>query len=492
MGLRSILGAPAGDVSWSTVSTFLRENYRDNADEQARRASAAKRDRLYRGEGDSDMRELIDIAFANPLVRSLRKVLVEFSKWANTTARIVNEKATVYSEPAARHVGDDDETYQEFLDLVEQDEVMRQLNRLLCLHEDIWVQYRVRVNAEGDREPVIDLVSPALFWAVHYPSDPTQLAAVILDQKPTYKHAKPTDPHYRVWSPDETYQLDEGFRIIEESYEATPQGRMPGFIATTVKPAAKGRLLAENPNADLTAAHLAVWFQNVLLIKESKSANRQVFVTGDISTATMGQSSDTETDMVLPEGAVPQAVDRGMDLAQFRENANHTLETTGANHGLPPSVLHHRDASSGSEIHLRRIPLRELRNQQIPIMRRIERKLVAIQAMVNAEDLPEYAFDATGFAIDFGEVAQPLTESERDQVFETRRRLLLTDTVEEELRRNPDLRTPADAVRRIQRRVENEVARVAMTQELARLNGSTSSAPDDATPEENAEEGEQP
>jgi len=484
MGLMKDLGL----AEWKSVGDYLRKNYQDDPDEQARRAHCARLARLYANRSERDLNVLVEAAFKNEVNQDLRKALVKWAKWNNVTARIINEKATVYAEPAVRHVANGDDVYQQFLDLVPMDETMREVDAKLALFEDVWVQYRVRQVDDEEREPLLDVIDPACFWAVHAPTDRTRMIAVIIDQKPDAS-APDTAPHYRVWTDDETFTMDASFRVISTSVEAWPMGKMPGLLVSMVPPNAKQRLLAQEPSADLAAAHDSVSFQNLLLLKESKSANRQNYLTGDVSRAVMGQVSDTERDVVLPEGVVPTTVDRGMDLEQFRENAREIFEAAGANHGLPPSVLHHADATSGAEVELRRIPLRELRRKRIPVLRRAERRIAQIQSMVNAKDLPAFAFSAEGFTVDFGEVQGILTEQEKDAVFEKRRQLLLTDTVEEEMRRNPDIRTAREAVERIAERVKNEVLRVRLTQQLTRLNGGTSSQPGDATPQDNGANG---
>lgn len=484
MGLQKLLGL----ASWLAVGDYLAREYLNNEEEQARRAHCARLARLYKNRSERDLNVLINAAFKSEVNRDLRKHLVKWSKWNNVTERIVGEKATVYSEPATRTVGKaDQQTYRDFLDLLPMDEIMREADRKLALFEEIWIQYRVRVR-DDERTPVLDVVDPSKFWAVHAPGDKTDLIAIIIDQSPSNGAA--TDPHYRVWCDDETFLMDARFRVISTSVEPWPLGKMPGVLATMVPPSAKQCLLSQEPSADLAAAHDSVSFQNLLLLKESKSANRQTYISGDVSRATMGQVSDTERDAFLPEGAIPTTVDRGMDLKQFRENSGQIFEDAGANHGLPPSVLHHRDASSGAEVELRRIPIRELRRKRIPVFRRLERRICEIQAMVNPQDLPAFAFSADEFAINFGEVQGILTESEKDDVFEKRRQLLLTDTVEEVMRRDPDLRDKRDAIALIAERVQNEVRRVELQQLLMALNGGTTTAPGDATPQQNGAAGQ--
>lgn len=483
MSLREVLGTE----SWAFVGKYLSENYIQNQREKERRAAAIKRDALYEGRGDEYIEQMIDVAFKNQLTKKLRKDLVKWAKYNNVSARIVNEVATVYNEPSVRRIGSGDEGYQSFLDVAQQDDAMRELDRKLELHEDVWVQYRVR---KADRRPVIDVVSPARFWAVAHPGDPTALIAIILDQTPDRQGAPVTDPHYRVWTSDETFQLDGNCLFLSSTYEPWPIGRMPGILATSRQPTAKGRLLNESAFADGVAAHENVWFQELLLLKESKSANKQTYHTGDTSMAALGQAADSESDVVLPEGVSTQAVDRGMDLSQFRDNADHVLERAAANRGLPPSVLHHRDASSGAEIHLRRIPIRELRRRRIPVMRRVERELAEIQSLINARDLSEFSFSTDGWSIDFGEVQQPMTALEALSVFEKERQLVLKDTIEFEMERNPDLRTREDAWKAIENRINSEVRRLVALQALMALNGGVATGPDNKTPEQNGLSGQ--
>ena len=486
MGIREILGKTTGGTpaTWNFVSKYLRDSYIKNPGEIARRMAAKKRDAFYLGDGDKYIEELIDAAFKDPETRRLRKAMIPWAKHNNVIRRVSSELATVYNEPARRWLSTDDQTYEEFTDLVDMDGMMRRLDEMLVYHEDVWVQYRVR---KDDLSPTIDLVSPANFWAVADPTDTTSLAAIIVDQTPSGK-VRTTDPCYRVWCKDETFQLDQECRFIQSSLDPWPLGMLPGVLASAHPPGAKQTLLARCPAADLTAAHEAIWFINVLLVKETKSANKQTYHTGDTSQAVMGQSADTEYDVVLPEGVSTQAIDRGMDLNQFIETANHILETAAANHGLPPSVLHQRDAASGAEIHLRRIPIRELRKKRIPIMRRIERQIAVVQSQINKTDLPAYVFNPVGWGIDFGEVQQPLTEAEQDAVFEKRRQLGLTDTLEELRRRNPDLTD--EAVRaELELHITNETLRVELMRNLMAMSGSAGQNTPDPNTDPNTNNG---
>lgn len=503
MGIREILGV----VDWEPVSAFLRTNYSMNDIEAKRRSDALERQEFYEGRGRPFMEKMIDRMFKSAKNRDRRKRVLDEANWNHVIARVVGDKATVYNEPAKRKATDP--KYRAFLEAMNLDEIMRELNRLLVLHEDVWVQYRVREtyrrrfdsagnpltvksqdNVESsvfERECIVDLVPPSLFWAIAAPGDPTQHIATLIDQAPP-GNCKETDPHYRLWTDDETVLFDKGMRFL--SVEAWPLGRMPGFIASMRPPNAKQRLLALSPASDLVAATKFAWFQAACLLKESASANKQTYVLGDTSSATMGQSGDTEDEAFLPEGVQVQALDRGMDTSIFRDNSDHAAERTATNHGVPPSLYNGADAVSGAQVSLRMIPLRMLRQMQVLVMRRVERNLGSIQSMVNRVDNPELAFSMDGWGIDFGEVQQPLTAMESLLVFDQERRLLLTDTIEEVRRRDPDIPSDEAAFELIRLRVQNEIKRVELTQKLQKLNGGTSSAPGDPTPAQNGQAGQ--
>lgn len=492
-----------GLSDWVSAGKYLRDNYIENASEKARIHHAMLLDEFYDGKGDREMERIVDLCWTDPKNNARRKAFIQagLDKFNNVIARIAREKATVYAEPPRRKVSNDNERYQEFLELVQMDDAMRELDRKLAYHEDALLWYRVRTLPTGDREPLLEVVSPAAFWAVCHPQDRTMLVAIVFDQR--MPNSRPEDPSFRVWTDDETFVMNGKCEVFTDSIESWPIGRMPGVLCSTRKPGSKPTLLAQCPSSDLLAAQRAVRLQDLNLAKESISANRQTYITGDTSATTMGQTADTDAEVFLGEGVTANAIDKGMDLGQFRENADYVVDAAASNHGLPPSVLHQRDAASGAEIELRRIPIRELRKERIPVMRRIEHRIAAVMFAVNGQasldetgqvvmagDLPEYAFSIDGWSIDFGEVQQPLTETERDMVFEKRRQLGLTDNYEEEMARNPDIRTYEEAMQIVDERIERQTRFVATQKTLMAMNGSLGSAVGDPTAQDNGAAGQ--
>src|SRR5258705_13998432 len=84
------------------VGEFLKNSYVENPVEKERRRLAAQRDDLHENSPEKHLDVLVSSAFSAQLNRDLRRKLLAWAKVNNLIKRIVNEKATVYSEPAQR------------------------------------------------------------------------------------------------------------------------------------------------------------------------------------------------------------------------------------------------------------------------------------------------------------------------------------------------------------------------------------------------------
>jgi hypothetical protein len=442
MGIRETLaqrrsgasGSPLGDTS---LSDFFQEQVLSDA-EVARKDAAKLRERLYHTAAVDDMTDYIKQAFDDPEVIDKRQAWAEKAQANNLIRRIVDEKSMLYLRPAIRKVdGDENNTrFDKLQRLTFQNIAMREASRKLNLHNDVLLQFRVRID--GDlRVPVIDVIHPGQFTAVGHPLDPTLLVALVIEW--TREGARPEDPHYRVVTHEEDFWLDGHARVIGQSFADAEYERMNFLLLSAVPPTIRGKLLDGKTGSDLVNAHFGAWFQGVLLLKESKSINNQIAFAGDLSTTPTGQSQDSEQDLILGEGVTPTTINRGIDLAQYRDTADYFEERAAGNHGIPPSILRHQGATSGHEIELRMLPLAILREMQIEVFRPAERMLAEIQSMVIAEEMPQLAFSTEGFHVDFADIRIPRSAREATEVFIADRKAGLTDTVEEIIRRNPDL-----------------------------------------------------
>ena len=464
-------------LTWPELARYLRETYWENQDNKTRKANAARRGAFYAGGGDECMAELLTEVMQDKDTIELRRQWIRHAKHNNVLRRAINELATVYSAPAARTVDGDDNAaaYAEMQRRVRQDEVMQRVNRLGYLHRAVFVYPRVRLNAAGQREPVLEVVTPDRFDAITHPADPTMLVAISLDL--ATKSVTGMRQHARlVITATETIAVDDAGMFDERTLTPHAYGRIPGVLYCVDAPS--GGLFDSRATDDLESAHRAVWFENILLLKESKSATKQVVINGDVSRTARGQMSDTEGDMVLQEGTTATTLDRSMDLAMFRATARDIYETAAANHGIPPSLLGHAGTQSADARELIRTPLKELRLTQQVGLRDVERDLATVQAAVYA-GIPGCAFAVDGWSIDFADPQTPLGQKEALDVFEKERGLGLTSTEAEVMRRNPDL-TKAQARMLIAQWDEDETWRIGLMKDRLAASGAMGVSPNAA------------
>lgn len=457
---RNADGAPAATpINWHELGRFLRDEYWDNQDAKDRKAKATTRQRFYAGQGDAEIYTMLGSVFKDPEVIRLRSEWISHAKFNNVLRRAIHELATVYSAPALRTVEGDDNNarYQEMQRRTRMHEVMQRVNRLAYLHRAVFVYPRIRLDAAGNPEPVIEVVTPDRFDAITHPADPTLLVAISIDLRLKSAAQLVNLPARMIVSATETVMVDAHGGILTDTVRPHDVGRIPGVLFTIDPPA--GALFDPSATDDLESAHRAVWFENILLLKESKSATKQTVVSGDVSSVERNQVDDSERPGHLPEGTSATTLDRAMDLRLFRDTARDIYETAAANHGIPPVTLNHGGVQSADARELVRTPLKEIRlAQQVPF-RDFERDLAAIQSLVYAP-IPEVAFTTEGWSVDFADPQTPLGQNESLDVFLKERQAGLTSTVAEIMRRNPDLTYEAAWVL-AERYIEDEARRLA-------------------------------
>ena len=483
-GIRDLLaevpsGAQMPPLGWDSVTRWLRERYQNDPEQKARRKRAKRRQELYLSGGVGEMVQFVNEVFKNVDTRAKRREWVEKANFDNVIRRITHEGSTTFSAPAVRKVANEsDGRYQDLLRRCRQNEVMRRLERLLNLHRHLLLGFRVR-EENTRRVPVLDVLIPDSFDAITHPLDPTRVIGfrILID---------PNGPNISGRRPASLLVDDEAITTLDE--DCTPWGdepskphgwaRMPWILCSLEPP---GTTLLDNQTGeDLVAAHRAVWFENILLLKESKSATKLPVHIGDTTASMRQQAADSEVAFEGPAGTVVTSIDLSMDLSLFRDTAANIRETTAGNYGIAPSQLNHQGTQSADARELIRVPLRELRLEQQGYLREVERELAEVQSMVCAKDLPECAFDTDGWTIDFADTQTPLGAKEADEVFEKRRKLGLTDTIEEMKARNPDL-SDEMAWDLLEQRYANETKRNELMRPLQQISGSPGAEMPDGT-----------
>lgn len=446
MGIRNLLtldpGADNEQPAWQVVEKYLSKNYVDNEQDIKRRLAARTRRRLYDSQGLDQAFRLIDEVFKDPDVRRLRKEVAPYARFDNALRRVINERSRVYAKPPKTRAvkNDTNPNYQQLQKDSQLNAAMRLANTLLSLQNDVLLSYRVRENAQGLREPHIDVLGPEDFFAVSDPRDQTKLIAVGINQAPQHELISParqsSEPYWLVWTSDESFKLTKKGAILYNTIRDNPFGVMPCLLINADYRSTS--LLDPHTGEDIVSAHLASWLANTSLLKEMKSLNKQLALIGEAGQSPSGQVQDSEADLFFGEGVGVQSVDRGVDLEKYMAAADHIIERAAANYGIPPSVLRHDGASSGYEIDLRRIPLEEIREDQIAIFRTAEYRFAKIQAVVTSIDLPSLSFDPDPWFIDFAEVKRPQPEQEKFLTRKLKRSMGHSDPILEAREDNPD------------------------------------------------------
>jgi len=463
--------------SWELTLRWINDRYLSPfSDEHRRIEDMRERAALYRDDGARYIREIIDKAFDDPDVKRLRDAWVEQAGYNNVTRRVVHELGRLYTRHALRSVDGTSNNlkYQTVLELIGLNEVMLEVHRLAILYRAVWLVPRV---AKWNGLPRIDVVEPMHFRLITHPDEPTRIIGSIVDQAVD----KPTLPGqeraaYLVTTETERFRMSSRGYLIG-AIEPLPFNRIPGVLVALNPP--PGRIMDTTTFRDVIRAHKAVWFENVLLLKESKSATRTSVLSGDAARAARKQPLDSEGIVELPDGVTLTPADLSMDLGPFRETADHILERAAANHGIPPQILHHEGATSGYEIELRHVGIRERRIEQEPVFRAVERELADVLSMVIAHDAPHLSFSTEGWSINFGDSQMPRSPAEDLQIYDAEQSAMLTSIIEKEMQRDPDL-TRDDAWQRIEQRIEDKIKLAELTRPLQAIDGSAGANPEQA------------
>jgi len=457
--LNEILGTlPSGAVVRLTddeMTRSLRETYNTDA-ERARRKTAKQRIDFYQDAGYSYFCDDLRTLFKNTRVLEWRKALLPFALFQNFTKRVVHEVSTVYSQPASRTIRAANERYQEFQRAVRQDRRMRKVNRYLNLVNDLIVYPWV----EESGRPRLDVVTPDKFAVIAHPNDPAQFVGAIIDRIPRGKPL-PTAPHYMVCDAETWFYLDADWRMVPNSRKPHGRGRIPVILAQREPP--DGALLDSTSGEDIISAHRALALLNVLLLKHQKSGTRVPYATGDTSNVARDQPMDDEHLIELGEGVALGSLDLGADPENYIKAGRAIIKQAAANHGIPESVFDlSYQATSGFEIELKRVGLKELREEQILDYRPLERDLADLQSRVMAGR--PLAFNVDGWAIDFGDVAQPQAPLDRLSYWDKLEQLGLANRVEMYLTMNPELQLD-EARAAVERNMDMYLDRVRLFQQ---------------------------
>ena len=485
--IRDVLATlPDGSVERALDDNELQHHLRKHYDTEAERdrnARHARRDVFYRDGGVEVMCAVIDDVFQDQQVRELRKKWVKHARFANVIKHLVGELSTVYAEPAQRSVGGDEPNQAAFRALTETlllDEQLDYANRMANLHSTVFVGPRV-FDDNGERRMVLDFATPAVTRAVMHPQDISRLVALLVKVETRTARAVQRPVAWQLWSDHERIDLDAQFHPI--GADVVHGLGVNRWVPLTYSALALPGFWPGEEGEDLMAAAISIWMAHVLLLKETKSATNQTVISGDVSTASRGQSMDTETPAVVPEGVSATSIDMSMDTEIFTRAADHILGRVGNGRGMALDMLKHQGVQSAEAREVLLEPLRALRRKQIKFCRLFERRLAKVMAAVAAKDAPALAFDPVDWRADYGEPQAITPKKQRMEEFIQAQQLGLDNILAFFMRENPDVTDPAKAREAISLNIQIRTWLVAEMQDFMRISGATQMrAPADTPP----------
>jgi hypothetical protein len=411
--------ADSGYIDASTDSTHPNRR---------RKQAAAKRLRLYKNNATFDHEVAINNTFATAAVRAQRKQLIPVAMYQNVTARIVDEVASLYDGMAAR--AHDVPAYLEAVKASRWPHIARRAQHYLFLLNHVLLWHH---DAKGPKTR-FRIVTPDMFSIIADADDDTHMAGVLMDRTaPNLSGVFPSQTvTLELWDDTYRYLIGPENRIVSMTEHGLP--RIPGILMHLEEPVG-GDLLEMTNGDDIISAHQAVVLLNVMILRLAKSqGERQPILTGDGANIAVGQVSDGETPLVIPQGTTAQMLESVTHPDHYLATKKDVLTAVAQTYGLSYEALSYTDDMSGRAFNARRQKLKELRDQQ------------RTRALEHEQQICELlGYSPKSLKVDFTEQTIPLDAIEEVGLLEQRMRLGIDSAVSYLMRKDPDL-TRAEAI----------------------------------------------
>jgi len=401
-----------------------------------RREAIAQRLRLYRDDGRMEIERLIDSVFTQPDTRLARRKMIDVACELNVTARITDEVASLYDQPAVRTLASRNDEFRDHALEIGLDELMQEAHRLcwICNEVLLWQQ----VGSEPGEYPELLIVTPDTFDAIPNPRAKLKPAGFVLDMAPCTMvegYARSRLPHYEIWDDTFRYLINGNGQLVDEAGQATREpirhglGRIPGVLWHRRKPV--DRILDSRHGRDIVSAHLAVALLSVMIMQLAKSqGERQPVLQGNLANVAKNQSMNGEGPVALPPEVQAFMLDTRTDPDHYLSGKKDKLTSVGLRYGLSYEQLTNTEGgdSSGKLFQLRRQKLTELRGEQRRRAYSHERGTVALMG-----------YEVRGLRVDHSEQAVPQDAAEKVALLKDKMKLGLDSVVAYVMRENPDL-----------------------------------------------------
>lgn len=421
--------------------------------EHERRERMRMRIDMFHDRGRPYFENLLRTVFAgDAALRDEYARVLPYAMYQNVTRGVARILSKVYAKEPRRSVeGKTNSGYQNFIRATKLNQRGRQANLYANVANDVLFFLRYKQRSTG-RVPFIDIIPSDRFTPIADPNDPTELIGVVIDSAPCGIGVTERTPHYIVWTNDLVFRLDKNKHLVEGTVAPNPYGEIPAVLVH--RELGRDELVDGYSGSDIIAAHFAVVLLNVLMLRGQKVGTKVPYTRGDTTGLTRGQTLDQAAMTEFPDDVSPGVLDLGHDPQALIQSARTVIAQAAANHGIPEDVFYQKvQASSGDQLELLLMPLRERRDEQVMIFRDAERSLAykasRLLPLMGVE--PRYRFDAHGFSIDYGEIAMPMSPQVKNTYRQAARSLGTRSPIDDIMDDDPDIQTREEAKARLLR-----------------------------------------
>lgn len=367
----------------------------------------------------------------------------------NLVKKIVNKRANLYRlSPRRQFTGVDQTAVDDLYRAINADVVLKRASRLTKLLKTTVLQ----VGWNGER-PTLAVVTPNILDVIA--ADPENPTRIIV----THRGATEADTEYSDWTATSYTRRD--YRGHPISTPGNPNGVNPYGVLPFVP------LFDTLPDDcfflpggnDLIEAQEAI---NVALSNLWRAvelqAHGQAWATGLSAGEALSVGPDRA--ITLPEGGQFGFAAPNAPIADILSAIQFVMRQVAATNDLSADVFDlDRRSESGAAKHVEQVDLREARADDIALWRTYEARLFDVLKVVINTHAPGTVPDAATIAVDFAEMSENLTETERLNNAAKKLQFGVWSPVDVLMGENPDgFTTRADALAELTRRSEEWAA----------------------------------
>ncbi|MAH50273.1 hypothetical protein CMI37_30915 [Candidatus Pacearchaeota archaeon] len=372
----------------------------------------------------------------------------------NILKRVINEISTIYKVQASRMTDPEDLRYSEILKDFNLDLKMRRANRYTNLLNESFIKIGVRNGGIA-----YDLITPNISMVVQNLFDPTQIDAIIYTTS-LVNTSSNSDVLYYYWDINGNYFImDKNWKVMRAIYgdggelgEISPYKDDGGNImlpfVTLHRQEPDFNFFDQDTGRDLYNAAILTGVKFTQFDYMFKTASfKQMYAVGDELQIPEGQVLDPVTMLrVSGEGAAVGTLDMVAPLDKLQAALEFQINSVVANYGISSDQWNLKVSDiSGRALKIKNRPLMEIRQEQIPVYRNIEKDLFRKTRIINNIHAGAMKWkkidESTEFSVDFGEIDFPEQPEEELKLFLQKIQAGVMTLGQLGLKYNPDLKT---------------------------------------------------